>query len=323
MKIGILGTGPMAQVFSKTLLQMKDVIELEAIGSRSLEKAIKFKDEYGFNKAYGDLDDFINDKDVELIYIASPHSAHYEQMEKCILAHKAVLCEKAFTVNAKQAKQIKELAQKEKVFVAEAMWPRYMPSRALINDAINSGLIGKPYTLTANLSYVISQNDRLTNPLKAGGALLDVGVYGINMAIQCFGSDIERIESSVQMTDTGVDGMESITMFYKDGKMAVLTHGMYARSDRKAIIYGDKGYIVIENINNPYDINVYDCEDKLLKHYEVPKQISGYEYEVLECNKCLKQGLLEAPSMKLSESIELMEICDKIRNIWNLRYPFE
>ena len=323
MKIGIIATGPMAHQFADTLIQMKDTVELEAVASRDLSKAESFKNEYGFKKAYGSYEDIVKDKDVELIYIATPHHRHAEMMKLCINNHKAVLCEKAFTVNAKEAKEIKELAQKEKVFVAEALWPRYMPSRAIINEALNSGLIGKPDVLTGNLSYVIYMNDRLVNPNKAGGALLDIGVYGISFAFQVFGSDYERIESSVQMTETGVDGRETYTIFYKDGRMATLNHSLFSRSDRKGMIHGDKGYIVVENINNPSSVDVYDVNDKLIKHYDVPKQISGYEYEVLECADCLKKGLLEAPSMPLDDSIELMETFDKIRAGWNFKYPFE
>lgn len=323
MRIGILATGPMARTFTETLVKMPETVTLEAVASRDIEKAEAFKKEFGFNKAYGDYEEMMKDKDVDLIYIATPHHRHAEMMKLCIKNHKAVLCEKAFTVNAKEAKEIKELANKEKVLVAEAIWPRYMPSRAIINEAINSGLIGKINILTGNLAYIIYMNDRLVNPDKAGGALLDVGVYGINFAFQCFGSDYERIETSVKMTDTGVDGMETITIFYKDGRMAVLTHSLYSRSDRKGIIYGDKGYIVVENINNPNSVNVYDCDDKLIKHYDVPEQISGYEYEVLECEKCLKEGLIEAPSMPLDDSIKMMETMDEIRGIWGLKYPFE
>ena len=155
---------------------------------------------------------------------------------------KPVICEKAFTMNARQAQQIKDYAQEQGVFVAEAIWPRYMPSRKMIQQVIDSGIIGKANTLTANLSYVISQNRRLVDPALAGGALLDIGVYGLNFVFMHFGTDIERVESSVHFSDTGVDDMETITLFYKDGRMAVLTHSIYARSDRKGIVHGDKGY---------------------------------------------------------------------------------
>lgn len=322
MKLGIFGTGIIASKMAETIKDLKD-IEGYAVASRNLDKAIDFKEKNNFIKAYGSYEELCKDEDVDLIYIATPHSRHFEDMKLCIENHKAVLCEKAFCVNAAQAKEIKQLANKEKVFVAEAMWPRYMPSRKLIDDAINSGIIGKVNILTANLSYPSSHIERMVNPNLAGGALLDLGVYGLNFSLMHFGDEIEKIESTCKYTDTGVDGMETITMFYNDNRMSSLVHGIYSRSDRKGIIYGDKGYIVVENINNPNAIRIYDTEDKLIKEIEVPKQITGYEYEVLECKKCLEEGRIESVSMPLDESIKLLEIVDKLKTQWGLRYPFE
>lgn len=322
MKIGVLGTGGIVKAVTPTLQRMENM-ECYAIASRTLDRAQQAAQAYGYEKAYGSYEELVKDSEVELVYIATPHSRHYDDMKLCIEHKKPVLCEKAFTMNAKQAKEIKELAAKQGVFVAEAIWTRYMPSRKMIQDVLASGMIGNATTLTANLSYVISQNYRIIAPELAGGALLDVGVYGVNFATMHFGEDIERIESSVQFTETGVDGRESITIFYKDGRMAVLTHGIYARSDRKGIFYGDKGYIVVENINNPQSISVYDTEDQLVKYMEVPEQISGYEYQFDECAECIQAGKLESGSMPLDDSIFVMEVMDKLRSDWGLVYPQE
>lgn len=322
MNIGVLGTGIIASTLSETFNQL-DEITSYAVASRSLDKAQAFKEKYHYEKAYGTYEELVKDPDIDLVYIATPHSRHFDDMKLCIENHKAVLCEKAFCVNASQAKEIKRLARENNVFVSEALWPRYMPSRKLIDETINSGIIGTPNILTGNLSYIIHKIDRLVNPNLAGGALLDVGVYGLNFALMHFGKDIERIETSVKFTDTGVDGMESITLFYKDNKMANLVHGLYSRSDRKGIIYGDKGYIVVENINNPNAIRVYDTDDRLIKEVEIPKQITGYEYELLECKKCLEEGRIESYSMPLDESIKMLEIEDSLREKWGLKYPFE
>ena len=322
MKIGVLGTGGIAKTLSETFNQL-DEIESYAVASRSLDKAIEFKEKYYYEKAYGSYDELIKDPNVDLVYIATPHSRHFDDMKMCIENHKAVLCEKAFCVNAAQAKEIKRLAKENNVFVSEALWPRYMPSRKLIDETINSGIIGTPNILTGNLSYIIHKIDRLVNPNLAGGALLDVGVYGLNFALMHFGKDIERIETSVKFTDTGVDGMETISLFYKDNRMASLVHGLYSRSDRKGIICGDKGYIVVENINNPNAIRVFDTDDKLIKEVEIPKQITGYEYELLECKKCLEEGRIESYSMPIDESIKMLEIEDSSREKWGLKYPFE
>ncbi len=322
MKIGILGAGKISHSTVPAMIALEE-IECWAVASRSLEKAQAFAEKYGFRKAYGSYEEMLNDPEVELVYVATPHSHHFEHMMLCLNHGKAVLCEKAFTMNAKQAKQVMEYAKAHGIFAAEAIWPRYMPSRKIIDDVIASGVIGKVNTLTANLSYVIHEVPRIYRPELAGGALLDIGVYGINFALMHFGTDIERVESSVQMTSTGVDAMETITIFYRDGRMAVLTHSIYARSDRKGIIHGDKGYMVVENINNPQSVSVFDLEDKLIAHYDVPRQINGYEYQFAECAKALKEGRTESWSMPLADSVYMMEFMDSLRKQWDMVYPQE
>jgi len=298
-------------------------IECYAVASRTPGKAAEFAQNYGFEKVYTSYEEMLRDPQLELVYITTPHSHHYEHMMLCLEYGKHVICEKAFTMNAKQARRVWEFAQEKGLYVAEAIWTRYMPSRAIIDRVIESGAIGYVNTLTANLSYNVAYKQRLIDPALAGGALLDVGVYGINFALMHFGDEIQRIDSSVQMTDTGVDGMESITLHYKDGRMATLTHGIFSRSDRKGIFYGDNGYIVVENINNPQSVSAFDSEDRLLKQVHVPQQISGYEYEFEECMAAVRVGKREADSMPLSESLRMMEIMDSIRRQWGLIYPQE
>lgn len=322
MKIGILGAGYIADVVAPTLVQHRDT-ECYAVASRTLEKAEAFAQKHGFSKAYGSYEQLLDDPQVELVYVATPHSHHYAHIMMALERGKPVLCEKAFTMNAEQAKKIRDFSREKGVFVAEAIWPRYMPSRKIINDVIASGIIGKINTLTANLSYAMSQTRRLVDPALAGGALLDIGVYGLNFAFMHFGTDIERVESSVRLTDTGVDGMETITLFYQDGRMAVLTHSIYARSDRKGIFHGDRGYIVVENINNPQSLSVFDTEDHLIRHIDFPPKISGYEYEFLECMDAIRSGKIESTSMPMDETVYVMEFMDKLRKHWGVVYPQE
>ena len=322
MNIGIIGAGRIVNIVVQALNALPQ-INCYAIASRDLARAQEYAQKYGFEKAYGSYEEMLQDPKVELVYIATPHSHHYEHMMMCIENGKPVVCEKAFTLNAEQARKVKAAANEKGVYVAEAIWPRYMPSRKMINDVIASGVIGKVNTLTANLSYKIDDKERIVTPELAGGALLDIGVYGINFAIMHFGWDVERMESSVKMTDAGVDAMETITIFYKDGRMAVLTHSIYARSDRKGIIHGEKGYIVVENINNPGSISVFDDNDQLLAHYDVPEQINGYEYEFIEAVECISAGKVESDSMPLEDSIFMMEVMDSLRNSWGLVYPQE
>ena len=322
MKIGILGAAHIAEVVAPTLIAMPE-IECYAVSSRSIDKAQAFAEKFGFEKAYGSYDEMLADPNVELVYVATPHSHHFEHMMLAIAFGKNILCEKAFTINAREAEMIRFSAEKQGVYVAEAIWTRYMPSRKVINDVLASGIIGKPNTLTANLSYIISHKERIVDPNLAGGALLDIGVYGINFALMHFGTDIERVESSVKKHSTGVDAMETITIFYKDGRMAVLTHSIYCRSDRKGIIHGDKGYMVVENINNPQSLRVYDTSDREVAFYDFSDQISGYEFQFAESAACIAAGKKESDSMPLSDSVSVMEFMDSLRKSWNLIYPQE
>ena len=322
MKIGIIGAGAIADIVTSALVKTEG-IECYAIASRDQEKADAFAKKFGFRKAYNSYEAMLADPEVELVYVATPNSHHYEHMILCLEHGKAVICEKAFTMNAEQARAVKAYAEERGIYAAEAIWTRYMPSRSIIQETIDSGIIGKPNTLTANLSYPITHKQRIMDPALAGGALLDIGIYGLNFAVMHFGKDIERIESSVQMTDTGVDAMESITIFYKDGRMAVLTHSIYARSDRKGIIHGDKGYIVVENINNPQSVSVFDTDDNLIAFQEVPPQINGYEYEFQEAMEAIRSGQTQSHSMPLSESVYMMDMMDSLRKQWGMVYPQE
>ena len=322
MNIGFIGAGRIANTLASTMARMEDV-NLYAVAARDLDRAQAFAAQYGFDKAYGSYEEMLRDPNVELVYIATPHSHHAEHMKLCIEHSKNVLCEKAFTLNAAQARQIAALAKAKGVYVAEAIWTRYMPSRAMIDEVLASGIIGNVTALTATLCYPVAYKERCIRPELAGGALLDVGVYCLNFALMHFGDDIERMDSSVRMTDTGVDGQESITLHYRDGKIAVLTAGILSRSDRKGIFYGDKGYIIVENINNPQSISVYDLTDTLVKKIQVPTQITGYEYQIREAMARIRAGHTEAASMPLDTTIAVMERMDALRKDWGLIYPME
>lgn len=322
MNIAFIGAGRIANTLASTMARMEDV-NLYAVAARDLSRAQAFAAQYGFDKAYGSYEEMLCDPQVELVYIATPHSHHAQHMKLCIEHGKHVLCEKAFTLNAAQAREVAALAREKGVYVAEAIWTRYMPSRQLINEALASGVIGRVSTLTCNLSYPVTYKERIIRPELAGGALLDVGIYGLNFALMHFGDDILRTDSSVAFTDTGVDAQETITLHYRDGKMAVITAGVLARSDRKGIFYGDKGYIIVENINNPQSISVYNLSDELVERIEVPAQITGYEYQIREAMARIRAGQLEAASMPLSESIAVMERMDSLRKSWGLVYPME
>ncbi|CDF07002.1 putative uncharacterized protein [Firmicutes bacterium CAG:95] len=320
--IGIMGSGNIAGIMAGTINKMKNV-RVYAVASRQQVHADVFAGKYGCKKAYGSYADLAADKKVDLIYVATPHSEHYENVKMCLEAGKPVLCEKAFTLNATQAEELVRIAAEHKVFLAEAMWTRYMPMLTTIREVIGSGIIGEPKTLTANLGYVIGSKERLTNLALGGGALLDVGVYTINFALMIFGHNISKIASCCTFTETGVDEQNAICLQYYDGKVANLNSSMVSLSDRQGIIYGTKGFAVVENINNFESIAVYDKQYKKVASYKCPKQISGYEYEVAACIDAIKCGQIECAQMPHSETLRVMRIMDEIRSQWGMKYPCE
>ena len=321
-QIGIMGTGNIAGVMADTVNKMKNV-KLYAVASREKVKADVFAGKYGCKKAYGSYEELASDNKVDLTYIATPHSEHFANAKMCIEHGKPVLCEKAFTANAMQAEELIRLSEEKGVFLAEAMWTRYMPMLTTIREVIGSGVIGEPKTLTANLGYAVSHLERMKDPNLAGGARLDLCIYPLNFALMLFGYNIAKIHSSCTYTDTGVDEQDSITLQYIDGRMAHLNSSMVSLSDRKGIVYGTKGFIIVENINNFQSVAVYDSLYKKVGLYKCPKQISGYEYEVEASVKAIRSRQIECAEMPHAESLRVMKIMDSIRKEWGIVFPFE
>lgn len=322
MKIGIIGAGRIAGIMAATLREM-DTVSCYAVAARDYDRAKEFAKKYGFCKAYGSYEELVQDEEVQLVYIATPHSHHYEHIKLCLNHGKHVLCEKSFTINEGQAAEVLAMAKEKGLLLTEAIWTRYMPMRKTLDDVIAGGAIGKPYMLTANLGYLISGKERIMKPELAGGALLDVGIYPLNFAAMVFGSDVKDITGTAVLTELGVDAQNSMTLVYPDGKMAVLNSSSMGLSDRRGVIYGDKGYIEVENINNCEGIRVYDVDRNLVASYETPKQISGYEYEVEACVRAIGNGDLECPEMPHEETLKMMRWMDELRRQWGMVFPME
>lgn len=322
VNMAILATGKIAGTMADTMKEMK-WINSYAVASRSQEKAENFAREYGFEKAYGSYEEMVKDPEVELVYIASPHSHHYEHIKLCLEHGKHVLCEKAFTVNEAQAAEVLKMAEDKNLLLTEAMWVRYMPMAKTLQDVIHSGVIGNVSTVTGNLYYLIDTKERILSPALAGGALLDVGVYTLTFASVVMGDEIDYISASGIKTELGVDAQNSVTIFYKDGRMAQLCSGIMSISDRQGIVYGSKGYIIVENLNNFENIKVYDTARKLVAEYPCPPQISGYEYEVMACVEAIRNGWTECPQMPHAQILEIMRQMDEIRRQLGVSYPCE
>lgn len=322
LKVGILGAGHIAQKMATTLMGMKEA-ELYAVAARELSRAEQFADEFHAQKAYGNYEALADDPDIDLIYIATPHSHHFGPARMCLLKGKPVLCEKAFTANAREAEELIRIAQEKQVFLAEAIWTRYMPFSRTIRELTESGIIGKPMMLTASLGYPIAHKERIVRLELCGGALYDLGVYPINFALMTFGNDLEKITSTCMKNEAGVDMQNSITFTYRDRRMAVMQTTAFCASDRQGIISGDKGYLVIDNINNPQQAVVYNTDHQETGRYTCPPQITGFEYQVLEAAEAIRQGAIEPASMPHAETLRVMRMLDSLRQEWGIRFPMD
>ena len=324
INLGIIGAGWIADKMAATVtgLGNPDIIPY-AISSRSLDKALSFAGRWGFTRAYGNYEAMLADPEVNLVYIATPHSHHFAHARLAIEAGKAVLCEKAFTANAREAAALLSLAEQKGVFITEAIWTRYMPLSLKVKEILDSGRLGKPKMLSASLCYAMEQKERILRPDLCGGALLDLGVYCLNFARMYFGSDFASTDSSYIIGETGTDMYESITLKYKDGRVANLVAAALGRCNREGLIVCDDGYIVVENINCPEAVKVYQ-DYKLVEEYYPPQgQVTGYEYQVLACKDALEKGWLESPYMPHAETLSVMEQMDALRAEWGVKYPMD
>ncbi len=322
MNIAILGAGDIAAIMATTLQPLKDVT-CYAVAARDKNRAQVFADKFGFAKAYGSYNDMLEDPDVQLVYIATPHSHHYEHIRMCLNHGKHVLCEKAFTANAKQAEEVMRLAESKGLLLTEAMWVRYMPMASKIVEVVNSGIIGRPTSLSANLGYPLEHKERMVKPSLCGGALMDLGVYVLNFASIVFGDDIESISANCVRYPSGVDAQETIMLTYRDGRMATLYATMMAQTDRRGIINGTNGYIEIDNINNFEAMRVYNLERRVVAEYAAPMQVTGYEYEVQSAIRAINEGAIECPEMTHAMTLFMMQLMDNIRSAWKMRFPYE
>lgn len=320
MKFAILGPGGIARKMARTVKALEGM-ELYAVASRDLERAKAFAEQWGFEKAYGSYEEMVEDPEVELVYISTPHSHHYQYAKLCLEHGKHILVEKAFAVNAKQAEEILQLSKEKNLLVAEAIWPRYMPSRKMIDDLLASGVIGEPVSMTSSLGFPLRHKERLTNPELAGGALLDVTIYPITSALMAFHGEVVDMKTSAIMSPEGVDWVSNVTLTFDDGKMAILQGNMIAHTDCDTFIFGTEGYLKLPNTNNYQEIQVYKKARELVATYQVPEQITGFEYEVLACKKAIEEGRIECPEMPHSEILRVMRLMDRARAEWGMKLP--
>lgn len=320
--MGVMGTGIIAAKMAAAINGLEEV-NAYAAASRDLSKAQKFAEEWGFETYYGSYEEMVQDSDINLIYVATPHPFHYENAKLCMEHGKSVLVEKPFTVNAKQAKKLLDLAKEKGVFLAEAIWTRYMPGVSKIKDIIAAGRIGQVEFVEADLSAANCYVERLHNPALAGGALLDLGVYTLTFASLFLGEEVVSVRSRCLKYETGVDATDHIEFTYRDGRQAFLRTSMVSASRSEGKIIGTRGYIEVSGLNKLDKIRIYDAYGKPQETWETPLLVNGYEYEVLACKKAIEAGLLECEEMPHTKILTIMEQMDNLRAAWGLRYPFE
>lgn len=322
INVAILGAGEIAVKMAMTLQPLKGV-SCYAVASRDITRARTFADKYGFEVAYGSYIEMLNDEYVDLVYIATPHSHHYEHIKMCISRGKNVLCEKPLCANADQAEEVLRMAEQRGVFITEAMWPRYMPLLDTIKELTSSNIIGKITSMTASVGMPMENKGRLRRPELAGGALLDIGCYALHFASMIFGDELKGIAATCTYLDTGVDAQETITLTYPDGKVASLFVTMLAQTDINAVISGTNGYIVVQNILNFETVRAYNLEQKIIAEYAAPLQVTGFEYEVLASIDAIRNGYLECPELPHETTLHIIRLMDNLRHAWGIEYPFE
>lgn len=257
------------------------------------------------------------------MYIGTPHSHHYDVTKEAILAGKPCLVEKAFMANARQTKEILDLAHERGVFLAEAIWTRYQPAVNIVRNLIADGRIGTPKLITATLGYSMGQKERIMRPDLCGGALLDLGVYVINFVRMFTDSEIKSIDGYCVKSDTGMDLTNTITMLLSDGIVANVQSSAACVGDNIGVIAGTEGNLIIDNVNNPQTITVNGPDRTYIETIRVPQQITGYEYQFLACRQALKEGLLEPREMPHDEMLYIMQLMDELRKKWGVHYPMD
>lgn len=322
LRVGIIGAGWIAE---KAAITLKDLsgVTCYAIASRSIEKAQAFADKWNVPHTYGSYSELIADKDVDLVYVATPHSHHYNVTREALENDKPCLVEKAFMANYRQAADIVKLSRERKVFLAEAIWTRYQPAVQMVRQLISDGRIGTPRLITATLGYSMGNKPRIMRPDLCGGALLDLGVYAINFVRMFCDSPIERMESQCVKSDTGMDLSNAISFSFENGMLANVQSSACCVGDNIGVIAGTEGNLIIDNINNPQRIRINKRDRVFVKDINVPKQITGYEYEFLACKQAMEDGLIEPPQMPLEETLYIMKMMDKLRMKWGVHYPMD
>jgi predicted dehydrogenase len=321
---GFVGTGLIAGLLADDLRLMPDAALL-AVGSRSQASADEFGERFDVPHRHASYDDLVNDADVDVVYVATPHPGHYDVAMSAIAAGKAVLVEKPFTLNAKEAQSLIEAARSRGVFLMEAMWARFLPHMVRVRELLAAGALGDVRVVIAdhNQWFARDPHHRLFDPALGGGALLDLGVYPVSLASMVFGSPT-RVTAVSDPAFTGVDATTSAILRYDDGAHAVVTTSLEVAGPNRAVIVGTDARIEIEGVfYTPRPFRLIARDGTVLERFDAPVDGRGMGGEAAEVMRCMRGGLQESDVMPLDETLAIMATLDEIRRQIGLVYPGE
>ena len=319
LNVAVVGTGFMAGKMAE-VLNASGTVRPYAVVSRDIDRALSFGRENGFKKAYDSVEKMLEDRKVDLVYIATPASEHAEQVRRCIECGKPVLCETPIALTAAEAESLFSLSASLDVLVVEAVQTRFLPFFKQIVTVISSGAIGNPVMLTANIARDMENLPRLQRPSLGGGALGDLGYFLLNFSSMIFGDRIKRIQSSCVFTPARVDRQLSIVLQYTDDRMAVLSCTTGGNGESRAVIQGTKGYMVIEDLMNYSTAVVYDSKKNKTASYKRSRYKSEYEFEMAAFAAASKSGWKECPEIPHAQTISVMHMMDFIRRQLGVSY---
>ena len=298
-------------------------ITIQAVGARDLTKANEFADKFGIPNRHQGYEALVNDPEVDAIYVSTPHPWHHKHALLALNAGKHVLLEKPFTINAREAQEIKDLAAAKNLFVLEAMWSRFLPSMDAIFTVIDSGILGEIKLVIADHSQYLPDVLRLWDPDLGGGALLDLGIYPVSFAVRVLGFP-KVVLARATLTGQRVDETTSIIFEYESGAQATLTTCMSAAGPVTATVMGTFGRIEIDNsFYSQTSFRVYNQGGEVIQSYDEKIAGVGRQYQGLHLEKCVAAGLRESPILSISESVEIMGLMDAIREQIGVKYPTE
>lgn len=320
MNIGVIGSGSIATTVINSLRTIPD-INVIGVYSRNIENARQLSKQFSINYFTDSIEHLCTREEIDVIYIATPHIFHKDHCLQALSFNKHVLCEKPLTINAEDTKMLSEIAKKNKLFLGEAFWTNFNPVFKSLQEINQSGIIGDFKSLITNIGGNSLNTARLVDKNMGGGALMDIGIYNINLMHELFGKHYLSTASTWIKGESGVDLQHNLSFTYASGVSTSLSATIQAKTLNGALISASQGYIEIDHVSEFNQLVVYNNQREIIKTIKKEESMSGYEYEFIQLKNCLKEGKIEFDDMPLSKTLDILELTDKIRTDWNLEFP--